>query len=180
MDAVLLDNWTANLGVTWAKAEFDKGATSPCNVVDANGDHLFVDQGGNPAGNLGVATCSRSGPLGNIPEFSLSASSEYTLPLSWFDAYARVLARYNDEHENNYLVVPQKFDGYGLVNLYMGLRNAEQGWDIAVWGKNLADREEVIDISDPITYSVFSTGYSTVTVPRGREIGVTLRYDFSI
>jgi iron complex outermembrane receptor protein len=180
MDAVLIDNWTANLGVTWAEAEFDNGAHSPCNVVDANGDHLFVAEDGSPAGGFGVASCSRSGPLGNIPEFTLSATTEYTLPIGSFEAYGRLLARYNGEHQNDALVVPQKFDGYGLVNLYLGVRHPEQGWDVTLWAKNVADREEVIDVSDPLTYSVFPTGYSTVTVPRGREFGVTLRYDFSI
>ena len=180
IDGVLMENWTANVGVTYAKAEFVKGAVSPCNTLNATGDHVFTDPQGNPAGTFGVATCSRSGPLGNIPAFTLSASSEYTLPLGSFEAYARTLIRYNGKHENQALVVPRKFAGYGLVNLYVGLRNKEQGWDVGVWAKNLADREELIDISNPITYSVFNTGYSTVSIPRGREVGVTLRYDFSI
>jgi iron complex outermembrane receptor protein len=180
LDALLLDRWTANLGITWAEATFDGGAVSPCNQIDTNGDHVFTDPQGNAAGGFGVATCNRSGPLGNIPKFTLSASSEYVLPIGSFEAYARTLIRYVGEHRNDALVVPRSFDGYGLVNLYAGVRHPEQGWEVTLWLKNVADREEVIDVSDPLSYSVFPTGYSSVLIPRGREFGVTLRYDFAI
>lgn len=175
LDAVLTERWTAGLNMTFSQAEFRAGAMAPCNRV-VGGRHVFSDPAGNSTAATGVATCPRSGPLGNDPELTLSATSEYTMPVGSLEGYARGVFSYSGNHRNNDLVTPRRFGGYGLLNLYFGVRAAN--WEVGLWGKNVLDREALIDVSEPLVYSVFPSSYGQLSITRERELGITARYNF--
>lgn len=76
-------------------------------------------------------------------------------------------------------------DSYGLLNVYVGVRNAEGAWDVSLFVKNALNEETTLS-KDPdaiesyggINTTFGSSGYyATSTTPR-REAGLSVRYAF--
>lgn len=62
-------------------------------------------------------------------------------------------------------------DGYGLVNLRLGVRSSDERWDIAAWIDNALDKEYVLDALD---LSAF--GFDQVNQAEPRTYGVSISY----
>ena len=168
---VLADNWTGGGSLSWNKGEWD-GATQPCNV--------------RAPGEI-IGRCDVDGErIGGEPEWSLSVYSEYAVPLqSGAEVYFRGLYKYTDERGNISASagigdVVDEFNAYGIFDLFIGWRSADEKIDVNVFGKNLFDEDEVIFQNGPDQYDQqFSGGsYTQTNILQAQQIGITGRYNF--
>lgn len=168
---VLADNWTGGGSLSWNKGEWD-GATQPCNV--------------RAPGEI-IGRCDVDGErIGGEPEWSLSLYSEYAVPLdSGAEVYFRGLYKYTDERGNISASagigdVVDEFNAYGIFDLFIGWRSADEKIDVNVFGKNLFDEDEVIFQNGPDQYDQqFSGGsYTQTNILQAQQIGITGRYNF--
>jgi len=191
-----VQRWTINTSFSYANGKIKNGLVA-CN--DFNGDGV-PDQ--NPpaptaaqiqaaAHGEAVAACRINDRLATAPNLSGTLQSEYFQPLGGsLDGFVRGLYTFYGENpqdvHNPYDNVPY----YGLLNLYLGLRSSRGAWELAVFGKNLANTSQVLGVNNgvattsytnPITRSGGSLGGSYATIsgftPK-REFGVNVRYRF--
>jgi iron complex outermembrane recepter protein len=177
-----LENW--DFSINWATADGHyEDASIPCRDTNLDGvdDNLPIEDGEALAQELfsrGLTfpVCQSSGRINNQPGWSMSAQSEFRLPVGGSDmeAYLRGLLTYRPEVDFNNFIV----DSYAQVNLFAGVRT--DAWDFGVFARNLFDED--LQLSNPTapfeTYGGFPTGYREVNYLRGRELGVSLRYSF--
>ena len=142
---LITEQWVTGVSFSYAKGEWDSGATKPCNQRE-------------PGEVLG--SCDIKGdPIGGEPELSLSLNSEYTWPLQSTEIYLRGLYKYTDERLNTEAsagigAVRETFDAYSNFNLYAGWRSADDMWDVSVFAKNLLDDDTVIFQQGPDQYDI--------------------------
>lgn len=116
--------------------------------------------------------------LPGISEWAFSVGGEYTIPNAFFGRQGEFFigadASYrsdfsSDASASQYLVI----DGYSLVNGRIGFR-ADNGWDLYVWGRNLADTEyyEILAVQSG------GSGLIVGSLGDPRTLGVTLRATF--
>jgi iron complex outermembrane receptor protein len=164
-NTLLTDNWTLGGGLSYNDTEFKNGATLPCTVFVGG---VAVTPAGAP-----VASCDVGGRrIGGEPLWSSVLHSEYTWPLGAVDLFARGLykftgARADDDYGND-------IGGYGVLNLYLGVRAPDNNWEVSLWAKNLADKNAQSRLPIPL----LNTGYSWVQPINERTLGVTLNYKF--
>ncbi len=135
-----------------------------------------------------LAECATSGSSATfLPEWTGTAQAEYNLPLSdRADIYLRGLVSWRgktrNDPENNF----DNVGAYGLLNLYAGVRAPDGAWEVAFYGKNIANttrltsrESSAINVS-PIELAGPSTSltsrYTNVTVTPAREFGINLRF----
>ncbi len=182
--AELTDNWWAQFNVAYSDGTYDD-ATVPCR--DTNGDGQ-PDNG--DIGNLSIADftdadgmvnsvlyCDVDYAISTIPNWVGLLRSEYTFPLFSGEAYVRGLYNYYGEQDN--LDGRYEADAYGVLDLYLGLRDESAQWEVSLWAKNVLDKETRLERGEPQTgYGAFPTGYYAVSYVPQREVGLTLRYLF--
>ena len=131
------------------------------------------------AANAGV--CDLSGrPVSGVSRFVYNASAEYGFATgkAWgFDTetyfggdYSHRSSAYGALNDDPYSLIP----AYGLVNAYIGIRDANGVWDLKLWGRNLADTLYYTNASvdQATTYSYAGA------VGDPRFYGATLRLQF--
>ncbi len=168
---LVTEQWVAGASFSYAKGEWDDGASKPCNQREPGEVLGFCDIKGDP--------------IGGEPELSLSLTSEYTWPLQETELYVRGLYKYTDERLNTEASagigdVRESFDAYSIVNAYAGWRSADATWDVSVFAKNLLDDDTVSFQQGPDQYDLAFTGgsYTQVNLVPERTIGVIARYNF--
>ncbi len=162
-------------------------ASVPCN--DANGDGIPDTTIPTLAsfGTEAVRYCNSKAALAFQADWNASMQAEFNMPVSGrTDAYIRTLMNYTPQNK----FAPGGFtaDSYGLINLFLGVRDNGGNWDIGLFARNLTNTEKLLgqgttDIATPpIAQSALglarSSGYRSVTVTPRRELGVTLRMDW--
>lgn len=71
----------------------------------------------------------------------------------------------------------QEQDGYAVINGRLALSDFEDGWEIALVGKNLTDEEIVTYANDtPLANSIFGSVNHYGFVARPRSVGIQLQY----
>lgn len=185
LDALFTDQWRGYLAASYTDAKLD-GARAPCGGL---GD--AADPGSQ------ARTCSSSGRIGPEPNWSFTASSEYSLPgfVGGNDAFVRGLykftgARYDDFAPVNPLLYRRNALGsYGVWDLYVGVRAPDRQWEISVWSKNLFDKKAKTRLGPPQVQSAsnlsggsseLATGFSTVSIIPERTVGLTAQYRFEL
>lgn len=136
--------------------------------VDAKYDELNL-----PTTNVaqGVNLDTR---LPNTPKTTVNLSVEFSQPVRWGSAAARLDYRYTDDLFNDAQNSPFLFqDAYHTLNASLTFSTAEDKWDFSVFGTNLTD-ERFITSGD----SNFGLGFHEANYSRPREFGGTLRYRF--
>jgi iron complex outermembrane receptor protein len=166
-------------------------ATVPCNDSNFDGipDSGIATVAGFQAAGKVVAYCSSSAALAYQSDWNASLQAEYNLPVSnRADAYVRTLANYTPKND----FAPGGFtaDGYGLINLFLGVRGQDGQWDIGAYARNLTNTTKLLaqgqsDIATPSEAQAVtalglakSTGYRAVGLTPRREFGVSLRYSW--
>jgi outer membrane receptor protein involved in Fe transport len=176
VNALLTDAWQAGIGVSYTDGKYTDG-NEPCNLRDVS------SAGITPSTTQMVNTCTARGRLAGEPNWGVSATSEYTLPLGGFDGFARLLYNFNSGRANDFIAnSANDTPSYGVFNLYLGVRD-NKAWEISVWSKNLFDKKAVNGISGQLgftdaTNTTILSGYETVQTIARREIGVTGKYNF--
>ncbi|ROS01009.1 outer membrane receptor protein involved in Fe transport [Sinobacterium caligoides] len=171
---VATDNWYIGGSASYVDATFDSGEQGPC--VDASSLDL-TDVGS-------VAMCDIGGnKLAPEPEWSISLNSEYALAVGDLgEYYLRGLYKYQGERQYD-LLKDGDIDGYGVLNLYTGLRAVDGQWDVTLWVKNLTDEQRLARSSNyeyvPFLGDVQSEFRKAVMIP-GRTVGLSLAYNFEL
>ena len=121
--------------------------------------------------------------LNNSPDFKLTLSAEYEHPFPSmpFDGYLNISLQWQSEAHFGLLNDPgTQQDGYGVVNLSLGIAEREsQGYEVSLFVNNLFDEFYVSRIDNVGALWGQAAAYSHV-VPRGaqRYGGIRLRYSF--
>jgi iron complex outermembrane receptor protein len=123
-----------------------------------------------------VSICRSSTSLGQIPKYAATVSSDYEHPVGPFTGFVRGLVSYQSSAYFPQTAWTQK--DQALVDLYVGLREPDNAWELSLYAKNLLDNQQ----QDTEAGGYFSvgqdSGYHMGTVLKGRELGLTLRYTF--
>lgn len=164
-NASLAAGWTLGGGLSYNDTRFKNGETLMCTVTSGG---VAVT----PVGSQ-VATCDVGGQrIGGEPLWSAVLRSEYVRPVGGIDMFARGLYRYTGARaDDDY---GMDVSGYGLLNLYLGVRSRTDQWEVSVWAKNLTDKEAQARLPIPL----LNTGYSWVQPIPERTFGVSLNYRF--
>jgi iron complex outermembrane recepter protein len=130
------------------------------------------------------------------PSWSGTVIGEYSRPLNdRMDGYLRGLFTWKGNSVNDPVNAFDDVPGYGILNLYAGLRASNGAWEMSLYGKNITNTFRVLTRSNgPSVTSlragiplgpppVVSSGpiagsYYGITVTEPREFGINLRFAF--
>ncbi len=179
----LQETWNVSGVLSWTDSQL-KGDV-PCNDGNLDGSPDRVDpsvSGSLNAGNQ-VAFCNSSDSASSAPDWTASVRSEYFTEMAGMEAYLRGIYSYFPENDNKqrYSTV----DNYGLLNVYVGLRDFAGNWDVQVFAKNITGEEETLSYDDlqvleggTLSNYLGESGYYETSMTPRRELGVSLRYNF--
>jgi iron complex outermembrane receptor protein len=126
------------------------------------------------AGAAGVITVPKGNKLPNAPDATFNAQARYqwTLSNGW-TASVQGAAHYSSEVFKEALNTPYlSADSYWLLDARAAVE-AAGGWEVAVWGKNLADEQYVAQATD----NGVGMGYRVFNAPRTFGVTLTKRFD---
>jgi iron complex outermembrane receptor protein len=109
----------------------------------------------------------------NTPKFQASGDAQYDFPMAeGLDGYVGISGRYRTDTKATFGNSPYfKIPGYGLLDLRAGVQNANSHWRAEIWGRNLANKFYILNVSH-----VVDTVARTVGLPA--TYGVTLSYRY--
>ena len=84
--------------------------------------------------------------------------------------------RYNGEREDK--DVDGDLDAYQTVDLFLGVRDAAQSWDVSLFARNLFDEDEIIRAASLGLHRQEPTGYQAVDAAAPRLVGIRATYNF--
>ncbi len=184
--------WDVSASGSYSKSKIKNGRI-PCND--------YFPRDGIPDGGSGVptlaqiiatgdnlSTCTVSYRASNAPLVSGNLQSEYRLPIATtMETYVRGLLTYNGTSQNDPTNAIDDVGSYTLLNLYVGLRDQKNAWDVSLYGKNIANTERILRrdaAPGTLPYNIGATSiigvstYRQVSVTEPREFGVNVRYAF--
>ena len=127
-------------------------------------DFIFVDQTGNSRSVDGQE-------LTRTPENKLALSLDHVYALSGGQIKSRIDYRYTDDQRGDLASDPTMQPSFDLVDARIAYAPTSEKWEVALWGKNLADEEYIshIYIVGPGDIAVFGNP---------RTYGATFTYNF--
>jgi iron complex outermembrane recepter protein len=175
-----IENWDFSVAASYVKARYDN-AQSPCN--DFNGDGV-PDVSGTPVitGGGNVSYCPRTDRISEIPDFNMTANTEIRFPVGDLVPFVRALFTYRPSL--NSTLAQYKYDSRELLNLYVGVKDSEERWEVNVFAKNVFDQQVITNIggvgqtSTSTPGVVYNSGYRGINTTQPREFGVTAKYNF--
>ncbi len=159
----------ADIGVTWY----------PVSALKLRlGLGLLHSELGSFTTAIGCPTCFVPVPSGNklpdAPDVTFNGLARYDIPLpDGFLATLQVETHYNAAVFKEALNTPYLSAGaYWLLNARASIAKDEDGWELALWGKNLTDEQYVSQVTDDGD----TDGYRVFGAPR--TYGLTLTHNF--
>lgn len=166
---------TLSTAIGYNKAEYKEFENGQCTVEETF-RRFFIEmgrQGGQPGTGF-VCTQDLAGQaIDNAPEWTVSSFLQYDKPLGDdLLAIGRVEHSYTDEFFLDQDLDPNlKNDAVHLLNLRLTLTNADNTWEVGLWGRNLLDEEYFgFGIDIPVL-----GGYAGVVAPE-ETYGITVRF----
>ncbi|MGK0298171.1 MAG: iron complex outermembrane receptor protein [Gammaproteobacteria bacterium] len=146
IDAAVSDEWTLGLGAAYLDSVLDE-FESPCTEeeldnADTN-DCISAAESAASGGTIAAGRIDRSGSRSpNAPEWKFVLTSNYELPI--LDNY---LLRFNAKgfYSDGYLTDTTGFsrtisyDAHADVNIQVGFGDANDTWNVAIYGRNLLE-----------------------------------------
>lgn len=165
--ALLADNWQLNGGLSFTEAEFKDGVNLPCN----NG--LAI-----PNGQI-ANYCDVSGlELGIQPKLSANLALFNQQDFGSFELYQQWLLRFVGSR-TEVDAVGGELGSYSTADWHIGLRSNDNSWDVAVFAKNLLDKNAINNIQPQFRARAgLATGYQRVDAIDGRTLGLSFKYQF--
>lgn len=176
-----VDNWDFAISASYAHARYS-GANLPCN--DFNGDGI-PDGTGTPriTGSGNTSYCASNGRLGEVPDFNLNANTEVRFDMGSYQPFVRALFNYRPgftSERANY-----SYRDRELLNIFIGVRRPESGWDISLFAKNVLNQQRITNISQSVFQKAtavpglfYNSGYRLINATNPREFGVTGTFNF--
>jgi iron complex outermembrane receptor protein len=183
-------HWNLSANVSYADGKI-KNSDIPC--VDLNSDGIpdvvtsapTLAQLQLATGANGVSVCNVSQRANAASPWNATLTTEYTHPLADnVDGFLRGLFTWKGNAIGDPQNVYDSVDGYGLLNLFAGVRAPDGAWEITAYGKNLTNAFRVLSRSNGAEGTVLngvtnsSTNYFAITSTQPREFGVTARFAF--
>ena len=184
-DAFVTQAWRLRFNTTYDNAHYDN-ARLPCNDFNGSGQPNTLGQPRVfPAGAV-TSTCTTNTTLG-APTWFFSINSEYSVKLSdRLEGFVRGLYSFTSSNHLGLEAVNQ--DPRNIANLYIGMHPTDSRWEVSFFAKNVFgttgytnlfgeqfDSGYLLPSIKPVNYD---TGYSSSTILRPRQFGVTLAYHF--
>ena len=146
-------------------------------------------------GAEGLSECLSSDPLQFIPKWNLTLQGEYARPVAEeMDAYVRGLFTYRPKTKGDPANAYDTIDGFGLLNLYAGLRSQDGAWEVSLFAKNVFNTRKVVNVEGGLigtgvqalqppnfnsaAATTINSSYIEVDTTAPREVGVNIRYAF--
>jgi iron complex outermembrane receptor protein len=171
----LTRDWTVAGAFSYANGHVDN-APIPCTPPGFDGTVASF-----PAGKF-VYMCNSNASVSRAPSWNTSLQSEYSMALaSRADGYVRGLLTYYPRNGN----ASQGFvaNSYALLNLYVGVRDPENLWDVSLFAKNLTNTRVTLSkdfatLSEAgnVTSTFGSSGYYATTFTAPLQVGLSVRY----
>jgi iron complex outermembrane receptor protein len=184
-NARITRNWSAGGSLSWADGRLDN-ALIPCNSSTFNGviDNIAPTVAQFNAAGVSVATCRSKASTSTDPKWNVTAQSEYDLPLSdSLTGFTRGLLVYRARNPN--ANTTYEVPGYGILDLYFGLRGTNSKWELTAYGKNITNNETATTVGATDLWAngldgFFGThtGYFNVNHVSRRQFGLTVHYTF--
>jgi len=163
---LITEDWRATAAVSYNDFKFADGEVGYCNdgTPPASADEF-------------VSTCELGGQrVGDSPNWSLSMSSDYNIPLETVDIFVRGLYKFNGSRQSPSIAGAAGGNGsYSVLDVFTGVRSKDQLWEVSLWAKNVLDKA-----AETKKFTMESSGYREVAVEAERSIGASLRYNFSL
>ncbi|TCM20471.1 iron complex outermembrane receptor protein [Novosphingobium sp. PhB165] len=174
--------WDIGANLSYANGRITN-ATIPCNPyagIPTAADILAA------TGGQQVAVCQvdklRSGT--NSPFVATLQSSYETGLSSSIDGYLRGLVTFYGKSKNDPTNPIDDISAYGLINLFAGIRAADDSWDIGIYAKNMLDTDRVLSRTATAPVSGASvvggvapaSAYRNISMTAEREVGITARF----
>lgn len=146
-------------------------------------------------GSEHLAECSANGGPGTfLPKWSGSLQAEYSHPvMAQGDAFVRGVLAWRGKSQIDPANPFDDVGAYGILNVYAGLRDPRNGWEVSLYAKNIANTTKItsrdadplststVDVSIPTfatSSTIFTSRYAGVTVTPPREFGIVARVFF--
>jgi iron complex outermembrane receptor protein len=114
-------------------------------------------------------------PLTGVPEWTGSATAQYTVPFGPRDWFVRGQYTYTGSRTSfNNVVTGRNESSYSLVNLRIGMN--QDRWEVALFARNLFNK--YAELADLLPESAELPGRPRWLIARPRTIGIQLRRDF--
>lgn len=178
------ENFDLGLSGSYVDAHYNNAAL-PCNQTDPATGAAFI-----PAGQT-VATCLRNDRIAQVPKFTATMNGEIRFPIGNVAPFARWLANYRPGFNS----IQDAFEYRDIfnANLYLGVRDDDDRWEISLFAKNILDQARATIVSnqqlqqsttvfDPTTFASVGpgapilSGYRTAVITPPREFGLTARF----
>lgn len=185
------DHFNLGASFTYAVGKIKNGLI-PC--ADANNDGVPDTTEALPSpgsfNSIGrtIQGCVVNQRANDAPVFSGNIQAEYHTALSSrADGFIRGLFTYYGNSQGDPLNRFDDVGGYGLLDLFLGIRDPNGAWEVQAFAKNLTNTYRTLTRTAPITTSVgFSNGssanvftnYRGVSSTAPREFGLNVRYAF--
>lgn len=132
ISATPTENWNFDVAASYVDARY-QNASAPCNAFDAGGRIII------PVGQE-TARCARNDRIAEVPRFSLSANTEYRVPIGQGNAFVRGLLTYQPGFRSDLALF--EYSALTNINLFLGFRTGT-GWEISAFAKNTASARSV-------------------------------------
>ncbi|WP_243652450.1 TonB-dependent receptor [Novosphingobium sp. PhB165] len=191
-------NWSVSATASYALGKIKNGLI-PCN--DLNGDGIPDDLSAPPSlaalqaavGANNVAGCKVTQRSSFQSPFSATVQTEYHQDISSsLEGFGRAMFNFNGSAQGDPQFAFDQVGSYGLLNLFLGIRDPKGAWEVSAFAKNLfgVDKATIINRAATSNYQqlvlpTFKTVGMTATSPYtiinttpNREFGLTFRYAF--
>ena len=190
------DRFTMAVNASYALGKIRNGQVACNDFVTADGVPDVVTTAPQRAALLArvgadnVSACTVNFRSATAAPFNSSVQAEYNVPVgNTSEAFFRGLLTYAGKGQADAANPFDDRDAYGLLNLYLGLRDPDGGWELTLFGKNLFDDDTVLATSlGPLFTTAqgqtLNSPYiglgnaSTPGISSPREFGVTGRVSF--
>ena len=170
VEALLTDNFRVELGVGYNDTEIDDPNLRIATCGALNADFSQACTPTDSVDSDGFALVDGNA-LPNAPEWNTNLRAQYTIPLNAGEAYFAADWMYQSDMQFLiYETIEYSSDGTHEIGVRAGFAHASGRWDVAVFGRNITDEENlkgVIDFNN-------NTGF----VNDRRIWGATFRYNF--
>lgn len=172
-------NWDVSAAFSWAKGNVDNDFV-PCNDgnFDGTADTIVPTAANFIAAGVIVARCRSNDSISRSTRWNMSVQSEYAHPVS-DNVNAFLRGQLTIYPSNPYKTALMKIDGYGLLNLFAGIRSPDRRWEANIYARNLLNASQLLDLSISSPSREFGqSGYDTFQYTPRREFGLNLRFSF--
>jgi iron complex outermembrane receptor protein len=192
-------HWNIGLIASYSLGKIKNGLI-PCNDFNKDGvpDNVTAPptlaQLQAAVGSDNVGSCVVTQRSSYQPPFSATLQTEYHQPIAeGVDGFGRGLFTLNGAAQGDPQFAYDQVDAYGLVNLFLGIRDPKGMWELSLFGKNLFDVDKATTVNLPATTSyqqlspptfrttigqTFTSPYTQISTTPEREFGLNFRFSF--